>query len=73
LVTPDLDKIFSPKSIALVGASDKEGSVGYTLIKNLTELGNKAKVYPVNIRKKKFSVLKPIKLWINLLKQLTSQ
>jgi len=52
LVTPDLDKIFSPKSIALVGASDKEGSVGYTLIKNLTELGNKAKVYPVNIRKK---------------------
>ena len=52
MVTPDLDKIFSPKSIALVGASDKEGSVGYTLIKNLTELGNKAKVYPVNIRKK---------------------
>ncbi len=52
LITLNLDKIFDSKSIAVVGASDKEGSVGYTLIKNLTELGYKGKVYPVNIRKK---------------------
>ena len=51
MVTVNLDKIFNPKSIALVGASDEEGSVGYTLMKNLTESGYKGNVYPVNIRK----------------------
>jgi len=51
LVTSNLDKIFNPKSIAVIGASDKEGSVGYTLMKNLTELKYRGKVYPVNIRK----------------------
>jgi len=51
MVTVNLEKIFSPKSITLVGASDKEGSVGYTLMKNLTKQGYKGKVYPVNINK----------------------
>jgi acetyltransferase len=51
LATLNLDKIFNPKSIAVVGASDEEGSVGYTLMKNLTDLGYGGKVYPVNIRK----------------------
>ncbi len=51
MVTLNLSKIFNPKSIALIGASDEEGSVGYTLMKNLTELGYRGKVYPVNIRK----------------------
>src|SRR5659263_556543 len=46
-----LDKIFNPKSIALIGASDQEGSVGYILMKNLTEMGYQGHVYPVNIRK----------------------
>ena len=52
LITLNLDKIFDSKSIAVVGASDKENSVGYTLMKNLMELGYNGKVYPVNIRKK---------------------
>jgi acetyltransferase len=51
LVTLYLDKIFNPKSIALIGASDEEGSLGYALLKNLTELGYEGKVYPVNIHK----------------------
>ncbi|MDO8726418.1 MAG: bifunctional acetate--CoA ligase family protein/GNAT family N-acetyltransferase [Candidatus Methanoperedens sp.] len=46
-----LDNIFNPKSIALIGASDEEGSVGYILMKNLTEMGYAGHVYPVNIRK----------------------
>jgi len=46
-----LDKIFSPKSIAIIGASDEEGSVGYILTKNLTEMGYGGRVYPVNIHK----------------------
>jgi len=52
LVTLNLDKIFSPRSIAVVGASDEEGTVGYTLMKNLAGSKYGGKVYPVNIRKK---------------------
>jgi acetyltransferase len=51
MVTLTLDKIFNPRSIAVVGASDEEGTVGYILMKNLTELGYKGSVYPVNIHK----------------------
>ncbi len=47
----NLDRIFNPKRIALIGASDEKGSVGYTLFKNLTGFGYEGKVYPVNIRK----------------------
>ena len=49
--TLNLDKIFNPESIALIGASDREGSVGYFLMKNLTEAGYRGRVYPVNLRK----------------------
>ena len=49
--TLELDKIFKPKSVAIIGASDVEGSVGYRLMKNMTESGYKGAVYPVNINK----------------------
>ena len=52
MVTINLDKIFNPQSIAVIGASDKKDSIGYTLMQNLTQLDYKVKVYPVNIRKK---------------------
>jgi len=51
LVTLNLDKIFNPKSIAVVGASDEEGTVGHALMKNLIDLKFDGKIYPVNIRK----------------------
>lgn len=51
MVTLNLDKIFNPKSIAIIGASDQEGSVGYAIVKNLTQQGYAGKVYFVNIRK----------------------
>jgi acetyltransferase len=57
MVTLNLDKIFNPKSIALIGASDEEGSVGYILMKNLTA-GYKGSVYPVNIHKPEILGLK---------------
>ena len=52
MVALDLDKIFKPKSVAIVGASDEEGSVGYALVQNLTEHDYKGEVFLVNIRKK---------------------
>jgi acetyltransferase len=51
MVTLNLDKIFNPKSVAIIGASDVEGSVGYAIVKNFTQLGYAGKVYLVNIRK----------------------
>ncbi|RMF94917.1 MAG: acetyl-CoA synthetase [Candidatus Schekmanbacteria bacterium] len=41
-----LDYLFNPKSIALVGASGKEGKIGYFYLKNLLEY--KGKIFPVN-------------------------
>jgi acetyltransferase len=58
LVTLNLDKIFSPKSVAIIGASDEEGSVGCALMKNFVELGFEGKVYPVNLRKAEILGLK---------------
>ena len=61
MVTINLDRIFNPRSIAVIGASNKEGSVGYVLIKNLTELGYAGKVYPVNIQENEIHGLKAFK------------
>jgi acetyltransferase len=57
----NLDRIFKPKSIALIGASDEEGSIGYILLKNLTELGYTGRLYPVNINKSEILGLKAYK------------
>lgn len=51
MVTTNLDKIFNPKTVAIIGASDVEGSVGYAIVKNFTQSGYTGKVYFVNIRK----------------------
>ncbi len=49
----NLRNFFDPKSIAVIGASDEEGTVGWRLFKNLTETGYNGRVYPINIRKQK--------------------
>ncbi|MGB9740190.1 MAG: GNAT family N-acetyltransferase [Candidatus Bathyarchaeales archaeon] len=46
--TENLDKIFNPKSVAVIGASDREGSVGARLLRNLVGVGYQGVVYPVN-------------------------
>ncbi len=51
MVTTNLDKIFNPQNVAIIGASDVEGSVGYAIVKNFTQMGYTGKVYFVNIRK----------------------
>ena len=43
-----LDKIFNPKRIAVIGASNREGSVGFKLFHNLIGIGFRGFVYPVN-------------------------
>ncbi len=51
MVTTNLDKIFNPQNVVIIGASDVEGSVGYAIVKNFTQMGYMGKVYFVNIRK----------------------
>ncbi len=43
-----LDEIFNPKRIAVIGASNRKGSVGFTLLNNLIGVGFRGFVYPVN-------------------------
>lgn len=46
----NLEKLFSPKNIAVIGASNKEGSVGFSIIKNLYEENFRGEIFPINIR-----------------------
>ncbi len=43
-----LTPIFAPKTVAVVGATDREHSVGRTVMTNLMEGGFPGKIYPVN-------------------------
>ncbi len=46
--TLNLDKIFDPRRVAVIGASDTPTSVGYTVLRNLIGSGFRGVVYPVN-------------------------
>ena len=48
----DLTNFFAPRSIAVVGASRKEGSVGHALIRNLIYGGYTGVIYQVNTNAK---------------------
>ena len=45
---PSLNPIMKPKSIALIGASTKEHTIGSDILKRLTEYGFTGNLYPVN-------------------------
>ncbi len=46
--TVDLSGILRPRSVAVVGASTKEGSIGGTIFRNMITNGFNGPVYPVN-------------------------
>ncbi|MFC1608790.1 acetate--CoA ligase family protein [Patescibacteria group bacterium] len=43
-----LNNLFNPKSVAVVGATEKEGKIGNVILKNLLELGFSGEIFPVN-------------------------
>lgn len=45
----DLDPIFKPKSIAIIGATDKPGKVGHAIMQNYIDVEFTGKLYPINI------------------------
>ena len=44
----NLQQLFAPKSVALIGASERPGSVGATVLRNLAGARFKGAIYPVN-------------------------
>ena len=53
----DFNKIFKTQSVAIIGASNKKGSIGNTLVLNLKN-SFKGKIYPVNLKEKQIENLK---------------
>ncbi len=46
--THHLNRLFNPKGVAVIGASEKPGSVGHAIMKNLAAGNGRFKVFPVN-------------------------
>ncbi|MBM3966052.1 MAG: hypothetical protein FJ308_13460 [Planctomycetes bacterium] len=46
----DLGPLLSPRSVAVVGASDTPNKVGFSVFRNLTSGGFAGPIYPVNSR-----------------------
>ena len=44
----DLDKLFNPSSVAVIGASSQEGKVGHIVVENIVSGGFKGNIYPIN-------------------------
>ena len=43
-----LDKIMCPRSLAVIGASNKEHTIGSDIMKRLVEYGFTGKIFPIN-------------------------
>jgi len=46
--TPSLNAIFKPENVAVIGATEKEGSVGRTILRNLITTPFGGTIFPVN-------------------------
>ena len=53
-----LKKVFEPQSVAIVGASEREHSVGAQVLRNMLASGFKGVIYPVNPKHEKVHGLK---------------
>ncbi len=68
----NLDAVFRPHSIAVIGASSQPGSVGNDLVKNLVTQGYQGKIFPVNPKggelfgRKVYPTVKPIPQHVDL-------
>ncbi len=44
----NLDKMFKPESVAIVGASNSEGKIGYIVVDNMVSCGFEGTIFPIN-------------------------
>lgn len=57
----NLDKMFKPESVAVIGASNQPGKIGYIVVDNLISDGYTGKIYPVNPKSDEILGLKAYK------------
>lgn len=43
-----IDKIFNPESVAIIGASERQETVGYAVLNNLLTMGFEGEIFPIN-------------------------
>lgn len=55
----NLNSLFEPQAVAVVGASGVPGKVGYSVVSNLLDAGYQGRILPVNPRGAKFWGLRP--------------
>jgi acetate---CoA ligase (ADP-forming) len=48
----DLQGLFNPKSVAVIGASNTPGKVGYAIVKNLIDADFSGEIFPINLNDK---------------------
>lgn len=53
-----IERMLNPKTVAVIGASDTEGSVGQSIMKNILLGKERRKIYPVNLNKEEIMGLK---------------
>ena len=61
---PNLDPIFRPKSVAVIGATNRRGAIGREILHNIIDYEFEGKVFPVNPTK---SVIHSIKCYSTIL------
>lgn len=44
----DFKYLFNPRHVAVIGASHKEGKIGYTVLSNIIKSGYRGNIYPIN-------------------------
>ncbi|MCX6803475.1 MAG: acetate--CoA ligase family protein [Candidatus Diapherotrites archaeon] len=54
----DLEKLFNPRTVCVIGASNTPGKVGYSIIKNLIEAGYFGEIIPINMHEEKVQGIK---------------
>ena len=59
----DLDVFFQPRSVAVIGATEREGHVGRTVLWNLISSPFGGTVYPVNPKKSSVLGIKAYPMW----------
>ena len=58
-----LDPFFAPRSVAVIGATERSNSVGLTVIENLLAARFSGPIYPVNPKRDTVRVCAAIPAW----------
>jgi len=58
MVPSSLENFFNCKSIAVVGASNTKGKIGYDVLNNIINAGFKGEIYPINLKAERIMGLK---------------